>query len=377
MDVSVIQTYLGDVLHAISQGLLIPTILLLICLIGYAAFCIGSIIAEYFTERKHFKVTMPKFLSALMSAKQDEIPAVIQESGLLNRQKIALLTVYDYRTLPGDAMVALIRRLVSEEEARYDRIAARNNMAARVSPMIGLMGTLIPLGPGIQALGKADTNALSSSLLIAFDTTVAGLVVAAVCLVIGKIRQTWYGDYMTALDSGMATMLEKIETMRSKGLITIEEPTDYAFLFEKSLEKEKPAAKDMAKAAEEVKAEAENGAVANAVADAEVAEAAGVAAAAPAVGAASSWAADSKIESPFAPISESLATPVADEPAPFAAQAVTEVLDTPVAVEPEPAAPASAASTDASAYDLASSFFSSRAASAGRTSEPTPFNRPE
>ena len=232
MGVSAAQSYLSDILHVVSQGLLIPTILLLLGFIAYALFCIGSVVAEYFTERKNFQVKMPKFLAALMAAGQDEIPDVIKKSGLLKRQKAALLTVYDYRTLPGDALVALIRRLVSEEETRYDRIAGRNNMAARVSPMIGLMGTLIPLGPGIEALGRADTSALSSSLLIAFDTTVAGLVVAAICLIIGKIRSNWYGNYMSALDSAMATMLQKIEDMRASGEITIEEPSDYAFLYE-------------------------------------------------------------------------------------------------------------------------------------------------
>ena len=232
MGVSAAQSYLSDILHVVSQGLLIPTILLLLGFIAYALFCIGSVVSEYFTERKYFQVQMPKFLAALMAAGQDEIPDVIKKSGLLKRQKAALLTVYDYRTLPGDALVALIRRLVSEEETRYDRIAGRNNMAARVSPMIGLMGTLIPLGPGIEALGRADTSALSSSLLIAFDTTVAGLVVAAICLIIGKIRTNWYGNYMSALDSAMATMLQKIEDMRASGEITIEEPSDYAFLYE-------------------------------------------------------------------------------------------------------------------------------------------------
>ncbi len=232
MDGSIIQTYLSDILHAVSQSLLAPDIVLLLAFIGYALFCIGSIIAERFSERRHFKVAMPKFLAALMAAKEDEIPDVIEQSGLLKRQKVALLTVYDYRMLPGDALVALIRRLVNEEETRYDRITGRNNMAARVTPMLGLMGTLIPLGPGIQALGRADTAALSSSLLVAFDTTVAGLVAAAVCMVVGKIRTNWYSNYMSALDSAMATMLQKIEDMRAEGKITVQEPSDYAFLYE-------------------------------------------------------------------------------------------------------------------------------------------------
>lgn len=237
MSFSVAQTYLADILHVISQALLIPVIVLLIGLIAYGLFSIGSVVSEYFTERRHFKVVMPKFLAALMEAKQDEIPQVIEESGLLKRQKEALNTVYEYRALPGDALIALIKRLVSEEESHYDRIRSRNNTAARVAPMIGLMGTLIPLGPGIEALGRADTAALSSSLLIAFDTTVAGLIVAAVCMVIGKIRGNWYDNYLSALDSAMATMLEKIEEMRAAGEIKTQEPASYDFMFNPSADK--------------------------------------------------------------------------------------------------------------------------------------------
>ena len=248
MDGSAAQTFLSDLLHVIAQALLAPDILLLLAFIGYALFCIGSIVAECFTERRHFKVAMPKFLAELMAASEDEIPAVIENSGLLKRQKSALLTVYDYRILPGDALVALIKRLVSEEESRYDHITDRNGMAARVSPMLGLMGTLIPLGPGIQALGKADTETLSTSLLVAFDTTVAGLVVAAVCMVIGKIRSNWYANYMSALDSAMATMLQKIEDMRAAGIIQIQEPTNYAFLYEAKVAAQSKSAKNAKKA---------------------------------------------------------------------------------------------------------------------------------
>ena len=247
MEATTAHTFLTDILHVVSQALLAPDIILLLAFICYALFSIGSVLVETFTERRHFKVVMPKFLAALMDAREEDIPQVIAESGLLKRQKDALNTVYEYRTLSGDALVALVKRLVSEEETRYDRIVGRNNTAAKVAPMLGLMGTLIPLGPGIQALGQADTSALSSSLLVAFDTTVAGLVTAAVCLVIGKIRSNWYEDYLSALDASMATMLEKIEAGRDGSAQAgaqkpqpfsmpqeqagSQQPGDYAFLF--------------------------------------------------------------------------------------------------------------------------------------------------
>lgn len=209
-------SYLGDILHVIAQGLLVPDIALLLLFMAYALFCIGSILAEAVGEHRHFKVVMPKFLSSLMNAAEDEIPEVIAHSGLLKHQKKSLMTVYECRDLPGDALIALAKREVAEHESRLDRITSRNNMAARVAPMLGLMGTLIPLGPGIEALGRADTAALSSSLLVAFDTTVAGLVVAAICLVIGKIRDNWYNDYLSALDAAMATMIEKVNGMHEQ-----------------------------------------------------------------------------------------------------------------------------------------------------------------
>lgn len=209
------QTAISDILHIISQALLVPDIILLLALIAYAIFSIGSILMEWVTEHRRYQVKMPEFLDAIVTSQMSAVPSVIQDSGLLRRQREALMTVYEYRNLPGDALIALVRRLMNQEEAHYSAITSRNNMAAKIAPMLGLVGTLIPLGPGIEALGKADTAMLSSSLLVAFDTTVAGLVTAAVCLVIGKIRSTWYDNYLSALDSAMATLVQKIEDSRA------------------------------------------------------------------------------------------------------------------------------------------------------------------
>ena len=237
MDFVLTQTYLGDILAIVAGALLAPTIVLLLAFIAYAIFSIGSILVEIFTERRNFTVYMPQFLSDLTDATQDSIPSVIEKSGLLNRQKLALLTVYDYRRLPDDSLVALIRRVLNEEDTHYKRIVNRNNIAVRVAPMLGLMGTLIPLGPGIAALGQGDVAALSGSLVIAFNTTVAGLASAAVCLVIARIRKTWYDGYMNALESSMATILQKVEKLRAEGEIIPEEPTNHAFLYREALKR--------------------------------------------------------------------------------------------------------------------------------------------
>ena len=84
-----------------------------------------------------------------------------------------------------------------------------SELLARLAPMLGLLGTLIPLGPGIIALGQGDTQTLSTSLLTAFDTTIAGLCAAAVCLVVTTLRKRWYGGYMADLETLMDCVREE------------------------------------------------------------------------------------------------------------------------------------------------------------------------
>jgi biopolymer transport protein ExbB/TolQ len=209
--------YLKDILHLASQSMLYPTIAIVLLLIVFIIFSIGAIIAEVFTERRHFKLVMPVFLNKLDDAAPEDIPEVVEESALLRNQKVALLTLFENSNLPEESRFALAKRLISDEEGRYKRIVSRTDLAAKVGPMLGLMGTLIPLGPGIVALGQGDTSLLSSSLLIAFDTTTAGLACSAVSLVISLIRKRWYADYMVALKACMSTALEKIEILEAEG----------------------------------------------------------------------------------------------------------------------------------------------------------------
>lgn len=222
------QTYLSDILHIVSQALLVPAIVALLGLMLYGLWCIGSIIVEAVTERRHFSIVMPSFLAALVDAAPGSIPDVIRHSGLLGNQKRALLTLWDFRTLPAEAHMALAKRVIDEYDGWLRVKVQRTESVAKIAPMLGLMGTLIPLGPGIVSLGQGDTLTLSTSLLVAFDTTVAGLVVAVVAFIISKIRKRWYENYMTALEAGMTAILEKVDTMRAEGTIDVVEPTAFA-----------------------------------------------------------------------------------------------------------------------------------------------------
>ena len=137
-----------------------------------------------------------------------DIAKCIRNSLLLIRQKDALTELISHPDITPLMRESLAVRLIQQEQAFYDRRLKISDVIAKIGPMLGLLGTLIPLGPGIIALGQGDTITLSSSLLTAFDTTIMGLIAAAIAIVISTIRSRWYADYMSVLETLMECILE-------------------------------------------------------------------------------------------------------------------------------------------------------------------------
>jgi hypothetical protein len=105
----------------------------------------------------------------------------------------------------GERFHGLGRLRAAGDVARVQAIARRRleraDLLARIPPMLGLMATIIPLGPGLAALGAGDPAQLASAVTVAFDATVLGLVAGIGGLVIGKLRRRWYEETLEAMEA--------------------------------------------------------------------------------------------------------------------------------------------------------------------------------
>lgn len=211
-------TYLQDIMHDIAQGMLIPTMICLIVLILVSIFFIGQIIFEYITERRHYKQNMSSIINEINDSKYDEIVDVVNKSKLLRFQKASLITVGRNMGLEEEPLFALAQIQINNSEKHYKSRLAWTDTISKIAPLLGLMGTLIPLGPGIVALGQNDISTLSNSLLLAFDATVCGLICAILSLIISKIRNGWYTEYIDTLESLMSCIIDKANNARNEGV---------------------------------------------------------------------------------------------------------------------------------------------------------------
>lgn len=201
----------SEILHVTGQAIMIPCLLVLIALILVAVWQVGDLIVELMMERRRQKCDAPAFLKTLHQAGASGLNGAIEISKLQKGQKAVLKTLINAAGMPKEEMEALAQQLLSDQQAQYDRMTDVTDLVAKLGPMFGLLGTLIPLGPGLIALGQGDTETLSRSMGVAFDTTIAGVITAAVASVISHIRKRWYDADMMVLETAMECILKEIE----------------------------------------------------------------------------------------------------------------------------------------------------------------------
>lgn len=201
---------INNLLRTICSALRTPVVFILLLMIAATIVLLAMLITEFFTEHRHLKISMPEMMDQL---EEGSVPVqeCIEQSGLLKRQKKALLELTKHPEVSDFTREALAVRLLEEEKGHYDGVVSLSDLITKIGPAFGLLGTLIPLGPGIIALGQGDTAILSQSLLTAFDTTIAGLVCAAAATVISAIRKKWYRNYYSVLETLMESVLEVVK----------------------------------------------------------------------------------------------------------------------------------------------------------------------
>ena len=150
--------YVSNILFWISNGLLVPVIVGLLYFFIRSILMLGGFFNQYLRRTK--------------------------QAGQLKKQ----LDTWD-----GARLGALLHTI--EASAARDCTEAdlsRCRMLTKFGPILGLMGTLIPMGPALAGLATGDVASMAYNMQIAFATTVVGLFAGAVGYVILQARQRWF-----------------------------------------------------------------------------------------------------------------------------------------------------------------------------------------
>ena len=200
---------LSSALHVISQSLLIPVIVGLLAFMLYAIISFGGLISEYTNRIRISTEEIEKIISDFANYGTAEgIKEVMDKSSVPTGYKNIIIKIASHPEMGSKSLEALARKLIEKEEAMAAKSLEKTDIVTRLGPTLGLMGTLIPMGPGLAALGSGDINTLANAIIIAFDTTVVGLAAGGIAYVISKVRRRWYEEYLSNLDALCEAALE-------------------------------------------------------------------------------------------------------------------------------------------------------------------------
>lgn len=211
-------SFLTSALDVISQSLQIPVIVFLLLFAIISIIILGGLISEYTSRKKVSMKTMRELIYNITESDSVEsMKEVIASSNIPKSQRRVLDKIASSSSLTKDSRVALARKFIENEEDRTAKSLEKTDIITRIGPTLGLMGTLIPMGPGLAALGTGDVNTLSQAIIVAFDTTVVGIGAGAIAYFVSKVRSRWYEEYLSNLDALADVVLDKLNHLKSYG----------------------------------------------------------------------------------------------------------------------------------------------------------------
>jgi len=177
----------------ISNALLYPVVIVLLGMVAWSIVSAGQFISEYASRSRDINKLRIGCKNARIKIEIGDLPeasAILRSSGsnyFLRRFIKDLSECIRDVKFPIEA-----EKLLQEYELKIADELMQARLVTRVGPMLGLMGTLIPLGPALIGLASGNIQQLAANLVIAFSTTVLGLLAGGVAYCILMVKKKWY-----------------------------------------------------------------------------------------------------------------------------------------------------------------------------------------
>jgi len=195
---------LQNIIYLISNTLLVPVMALLVFGVAFSLFELGRFVYEFILRRKHpSRIEEIAWIFDRENATEAERKSSerLSEALKIIRSKGSSKLVHDFindlerlsaKIKDERILKVQVEKTIQDYEEKVARRTEIMRILVRVGPMLGLMGTLIPMGPALLALSQGDVVTLANNLIIAFGTTVLGLLIGGIAYMMTEVRNRWY-----------------------------------------------------------------------------------------------------------------------------------------------------------------------------------------
>ncbi len=227
---------LQRLIYDVSRVLLWPVLIAAIICLVWVLIELGFLLYELWLRFRYrdldaLEVRTLKARKAFADGKPRTAYRYLQEN---NYSIIVARFLFDLiRNYQTERLAAKPLKLLQEYEFYTLKRLERTRILVRIGPMLGLMGTLIPLSPALIGLATGNTTQLAVNLTTAFSVTVIGLLIGGIAFVISIVRDRMYAqdisdmEYLLELLEGGAGRLHSGRRRNKKGAWDTEPAVEY------------------------------------------------------------------------------------------------------------------------------------------------------
>jgi biopolymer transport protein ExbB/TolQ len=181
-----------DLMYQASDFFMGPVLILLVVLLAYSLYASGVFAAQAWQRRKNREA----YYAALKTPLGSDLA--------VNPQGYPLVEL------------AHVRGAITKDELD---VAALEDMegvrtVSRLAPMLGLIATMVPMGPALKSLADGNVQGISENLIVAFSAVIFGLVIASITFWIASVKKRWLAGELVAL----APLIEEQQSSLSQAI---------------------------------------------------------------------------------------------------------------------------------------------------------------
>lgn len=118
-------------------------------------------------------------------------------------------TAMSFSATRGYPLVAWARGRAGVSDDDMDVMAHKllelPRVATRIAPMLGLVATMIPMGPALKGLSDGNLAQVSDNLTVAFSAVILALIAAAITYWIVSVKRRWLAEELAWLTARLNT----------------------------------------------------------------------------------------------------------------------------------------------------------------------------
>jgi biopolymer transport protein ExbB/TolQ len=227
---------LQQLIYDIARILLWPVLIAAVVCLVWVLIELGVLLYELWLRFRYrdldaLEVRALRARKAFRDGKPRTAYRYLQEN---NYSLVVVRFLYDLiRNYQTERLAAKPLKLLQEYEFYTIKRLERTRILVRIGPMLGLMGTLIPLAPALVGLASGDVQELSDNLVTAFSVTVIGLLIGGLAFLVSIVRDRLYSqdvsdmEYLLELLEGSDVRLRSGRRLSKTGVWDTEAPVEY------------------------------------------------------------------------------------------------------------------------------------------------------